>query len=138
VRKKARRPTAGKKEQSEEPHVGIFWAVDGKPLIDSTPLAEAEDYGDFKTHPRSHLEAWSLFQQRGITPPEVEYEESPRGRVMFNTKTRRFTFLADRCILRDKGIVSYIMLKMNLPTKNTDQGTDAHYRCSVCLRPRSD
>jgi hypothetical protein len=32
-----------------EPHVGIFWLVDGKPLIDSTALSEAEDYGDFKT-----------------------------------------------------------------------------------------
>jgi hypothetical protein len=22
---------------------------------------------------------------------------------------------------------------MNLPNKNTDKGTDSHYRCSVCL-----
>jgi hypothetical protein len=35
-----------------EPHVGIFWLVDGKPLIDSTPLPEADDYRDFKTHPQ--------------------------------------------------------------------------------------
>jgi hypothetical protein len=31
-----------------------------RPLVDGTPLRAAEDYGDFKTHPQSHLEAWSL------------------------------------------------------------------------------
>jgi hypothetical protein len=121
-----------------EPRVGIFWLVDGEPLVDGTPLRAAEDYGDFKTHPRSHLEAWSLLQQNGIAPPEVEYEEFPRGRVMYNPTTRRFTLLADRCILRDKNVVAKIMLEMNLPNRNTDKGTDAHYRCSACLRSRSD
>jgi hypothetical protein len=73
--------------RTSELHVGIFWLVDGEPLVDRTPLRAAEDYGDFKTHPQSHLEAWSLLQQNGIAPPEVEYEEFPRGRVMYNTKT---------------------------------------------------
>jgi hypothetical protein len=39
--------------RNEEPRVGIFWLIDGKPLIDSTPLGEAEPYGDHLTHPRS-------------------------------------------------------------------------------------
>ena len=118
--------------RKKEPHVGIFWVVDGKPLIDRTPIGGAEDYGDFKTHPRSHLDVWTLFQQKGTVPADVEYEEFPRGRVMFNTKTRQFTFLADRCILRDKSMVSTIMSAMNLPGKNTDKGTDSHYRRSAC------
>jgi hypothetical protein len=53
---------------------------------------------------------------------------------MFNTKTRRFMLLADRCILRDKGVVRKIMADLNLPSKTTDKGTDAYYRCSACLR----
>jgi len=28
-----------------EPRVGIFWLVDGEPLIDSTSLSDAEPYG---------------------------------------------------------------------------------------------
>ncbi len=63
-------------------------------------------------------------------------EEFPRGRVMYNTKTRRFTLLADRCILRDKGVVGRVMSELHLPGENTDKGTDAHYRCSSCLRVR--
>src|ERR1039458_8987371 len=85
----------GRKASSKtpEPHVGIFWIVNGKSLIESTPLSEAEPYGVFLTHPRGHAEVWEAFQRAGAVPREVEYEESPRGRVMFNTRTKRFTLL---------------------------------------------
>ena len=124
--------------RKKEPRVGIFWAVDGKPLIDSAPLPEAEPYGDHLTHPRGHAAVWERFQQNGTAPREMEYEEAPRGRVMYNTKSRRFTLLADKCILKDKGIVSKIMSEMNLPSKNTDKGTDSHYRCFACLYGNRD
>jgi len=121
-----------------EPRVGIFWLLNGKPIIDSAPLSEAEPYGDHLTHPRGHAAVWEQYQRVGTVPAEMEYEEAPRGRVMYNTKTQRFTLLADRCILKDKGIVSKIMSEMNLLNKNTDKGTDSHYRCFACLRARSE
>jgi hypothetical protein len=128
--------------QKEEPHVGIFWVVSDNVLMDSTPLGEAEPYGDHLTHPRSHIDVWEQWRLGGEVPGESEYEEYPRGRVMFNTKTHRFSLLADRCILKDKRMVREIVSELNLPTKstdkNTDKGTDAHYRCSVCLRSGSD
>jgi hypothetical protein len=121
--------------QAPEPHVGIFWLCDGKLLIDSTPLPEAEDYGDFKTHPRSHLEAWTVFRQRGIVPIDTEYEEHPRGRVIYDTKTCQFTMLADRCILKKRELVEKIKSELGLP-KDTKIGPDSHYRCFACLRER--
>jgi hypothetical protein len=54
---------------------------------------------------------------------------------MYNTKTRRFILLADRCILRDKGIIRKIKSDMGLP-KDAKVDTDEHYRCFVCLRER--
>jgi hypothetical protein len=119
-----------------EPHVGIFWVVRGKLLIDSTALSDGEPYGDNLTHARSHIDVWEEWRLGGKVPGELEYEDSPRGRVVFNTKTRRFTLLADRCILKDKGMVKKIMSAMNLPSKITDTGTDEHYRCTVCLQAR--
>jgi hypothetical protein len=121
-----------------EPHVGIFWFVRGKLVIDSTPLGESEPYGEHLTHPRSHIDVWGQWRLGGKVPGESEYEKFPRGRVMYNTKTERFTLLVDRCILRDKGVVSRIMSELHLPSENTDKGTDAHYRCSACLRMRED
>ena len=123
--------------REEEPLVGIFWVVSGKLVIDSTPLGEAEPYSDFLIHAAGHDEVWQRYQHSGLVPADMEYDDSPRGRVMFDTKTRRFTLLADRCILKDKGIVHQIMSELKLP-KNTETDTDDHYRCSVCLRPRSE
>jgi hypothetical protein len=130
----------GKRDTSTrttEPRVGIFWLVDGKTLIDSTSLNEAESYGDHLTHPRSHYEVLTLFQQGGTVPADVEYEEFPRGRVMYNAKTRRFMFLADRCILPDKSVVRRIMSQMDLP-KGAARDTDSQYRCSACLHGGTD
>jgi hypothetical protein len=42
--------------------LGIFWLVDGKLIIDSSPLSEAEPYGDHLTHPRSRYECRSREQ----------------------------------------------------------------------------
>jgi hypothetical protein len=121
--------------KKEEPRVGIFWLVNDKLVIDSTPLSEAEAYGDHLTHPRSHLEVWTLFQRDGAVPKEVEYEEPPRGRVMYNTKTRQFMLLADRCVLKDKSLVKWIMSALSLK-KTTKTGTDEHYQCSRCLQEK--
>jgi hypothetical protein len=38
------RPPA--KRRKKPPYVGIFWLVDGKLVVDSVPLSEAEPYGD--------------------------------------------------------------------------------------------
>jgi len=122
------RPEVGK----ESPHVGIFWLIKGKLIIDSASLSDAEDYGHFKIHPRSHEEVWSVLQKSSDAPTDVEYDELPRGRVMYDMKTQRFTLLADKCILRDKKVVRKIKQRMHLP-KNTTIGGDSHYQCSLCL-----
>ena len=114
-----------------EPRVGIFWMVNGRSLVDSTSLSEAEAYGDHLTHPRGHAEVWETFQRAGTVPWDVEYEECPRGRAMYNTKTRRFTLLADKCILSDKTLVRQIMQALHL-SRNTELGADPHYRCFRC------
>jgi hypothetical protein len=90
------------RKREETPKVGIFWLVDKKLLNGSTPVNEAEEYGDFKIHPRDHCTVWGVLQRAGTVLPEMEYEEAPRGRVMFNTKTCQFTLLADKCILNKK------------------------------------
>jgi hypothetical protein len=33
-----------------------------------------------------------------------------------------------------KSLVSKILSRMHLPLKNTETGTDSHYRCFCCLR----
>ncbi len=62
----------------------------------------------------------------------MEYEEQPRGRVLFDMVINRFTILADMCILKRKGMIAKIKSEVNLPP-TTRAGADSHYRCSACL-----
>jgi hypothetical protein len=63
----------------------------------------------------------------------MEYEEAPRGRVVYNAISHQFTLLADECILRDKKMVRMIISELHLPS-DTRTGSDDHYRCFRCLK----
>ena len=126
----------GKKAERQpepEPHVGIFWLYEGRLVIDSTPLSKAEPYGEALTHARGHIKHWTELQHMGAISPDVEYEEPPRGRVGYDTKTERFWLRADSCILRRKDIVQRIMAALHLPPDKTSTGRDEHYRCAECM-----
>jgi hypothetical protein len=112
--------------------VGIIYLVGGELLIDSTPLAQAGRYGEFRIHERSHLDYWTeLVNSRKV--PHAEYEESPRGRVAYHPKTNKFGLLADSCILSQEKVLGKIFSQLNIPLKDTAIGTDSHYRCFRCL-----
>jgi len=114
--------------------VGIFWLLeDGRLLLDSTALAEAEHYGDCITHPRSHIDTWAELQRCGVVRTDVEYEEPPRGRVVYDADKDRFVIYADRCILRRKKSLRQIMRELNLPQNQTETSSDLHYRCLQCV-----
>ena len=116
-----------------EPSVGIFWFFQRMLIIDTTPVSKAEPFGDHLGHSISHIDYWAELQRKRVVPPEVEYEEFPRGRVGYDKREERYWLRADRCILKKKALVSRIMKVMNLPA-DTKIETDPHYCCSVCLR----
>src|ERR1700689_2604442 len=92
--------------------VGIFWLIGDRLILDTSPLSEAEPYGDCLGHRTSHIDYWTAQQSLRTVPPDLEYEEPPRGRVVYNTKTQRFAVYADRCILKNKSVVRSIMKTM--------------------------
>jgi len=120
--------------QRHEHRVGVFWLFQGKVITDSTPISKAEPYGECLTHPRGHLEHWTELQQRGTVPAGVEYEEPPRGRVVYFPASDRFVLYADRCILSKKAVLKRIMTALFLPAERTTTSSDLHYRCAGCLR----
>jgi hypothetical protein len=121
------------KQPDAEARVGIFWLYDCRLITDSTPLSQAESYGDVLTHAIGHIDHWTALQGRGAIPIGVEYEELPRGRAGYNTKKKEFFLLADRCIINDAGAVKKIIAALHLP-EDTEPLPDFHYKCAKCLR----
>lgn len=115
------------------PMVGIFWLLGSRAIVDSTSVEQAGNYGDFKIHEGDHLAVWTALQGKDSVPTDSDYEEYPRGRVVFNRKTGAFTLYADRCILRKKTFIAKLLSLMHLPA-TTELATDEHYQCYKCLR----
>jgi hypothetical protein len=115
-----------------QPQVGIIFLVGDTLFIESTPLNDITPvYGDFRIHDKGHDAYWDeLLASRAVVN---EYDEVPRGRAMYNAKTREFFLFLDQCILKRKEIVEQIMARLHLP-RTTKVETDSHYLCPGCMR----
>ena len=49
-----------------------------------------------------HADYWQQLRRSGAVPGEVEYDEPPRGRVVYDTIGRKYLLYADSCILSKK------------------------------------
>ncbi|TXN83316.1 hypothetical protein FV234_07135 [Methylobacterium sp. WL8] len=125
------------------PSVGIFWGIpDGTSpirmlVIDSTPLNAAEPYGAALTHPRGHYDVWEAWQAVGVAklkrrglPAAIaysEYEQHPRGRIVYDTATQVFTIYADRR-LQAPEFIQQIVTAFGITEAQFVVRSDSHYR----------
>ena len=129
---------------ANEPLVGIFWGVPeaGRYTLvtDATVLSKAEIYGEFLTHPGGHYEVWEAWREQGIaslarrglprTIAYQEYEDCPRGRVVYHQPNDLFTVYADP-LLQGLDVVAQIVVAFKLTGKRHEVRGDAHYRTSA-------
>lgn len=112
----------------QTPCVGIFWFVmqAGRPklLTCQTPWRDAEDYGDFKTEAMAHYDFWPGLRKR--LKLVGEYEDWPRGRVVYHVRDEVFTAFIDRQLSGD-GFRAAILDAFHLPPERTRFAFDAHY-----------
>lgn len=130
--------------ETDPPLLGIFWGVKegSEPVClvtDTTPLADGELYGEFLTHPRGHFDVWEAWRRLGHGglakrgfPKAIawhEYEDFPRGRVVYHRQTERFIIYADRALQSD-AMVDRLLEAFRIPRLACDVRSDAHYRTS--------
>ena len=85
-------------------------------VADLSTLAEAEPYGDCLTHAAGHYERWEQWRRLGAPrlaalglPAQIastEYDDWPRGRIIYEKPARRFVIYADRRLQAPKIIVA--------------------------------
>ena len=122
-------------KKAKVPRVGLFFVVNGKPWVEGIPWAENLSVAGFRTYGAGYPEYWQRLQELGAVPQEMAYDEAARGRVDYEDASDKFALFADRCIIRNKRLVSAIMNKLNLP-RGTRVLADDHYRCPKCLRQK--
>lgn len=112
--------------------------VDGALIVESLPVSDGEDDGDFVNDPRSHHDCWRRIAEKfenegGIRLSRKSYDYLPRGRCLYSRNTRRFFLYLDLCIVRLQGMREDLLSKLKIPAEKTDVIVDdPHYRCATC------
>jgi hypothetical protein len=121
------------------PSVGIFWVVQTASrevtlLTAVCSLEAAEPYGDFLTFAGGHYEVWEGWrnikgrdQALRTVVRTFEYEDWPRGRIVFDRVKKRFVLYADRKLMLPDTITQ-IQARFALSPDKTMVETDFHYQ----------
>jgi len=124
--------------EDASPLIGVFWIISTSEgvrlLAASCPLDKAEPYGDCLTFGPGHHEIWQGWRQsreldaaaRAVVRGH-EYEDWPRGRIVFNRAQDRFILYCDRKLMRPKTIAE-IQQHFQLPADRTAVEADFHYQ----------
>jgi hypothetical protein len=133
--------------------VGLFWVVEDHGtavlIAHAVSMEQAVPYADMLTVDEGHFEVWSELAHRGprllraagipTTPVWSEYEEWPRGRVLFDRPARCFVIRADRQLYQP-ALLRLITDHFRIAGANTRLLPDDHYRSirPVPLPPSRD
>jgi hypothetical protein len=125
--------------QRETPHVGIFWVVQTTAgethlLAADCPLDQAEPYGDCLTYGTGRYETWAHWRRDKTVDPALralvrshEFEDWPRGRIVFDRSRDLFILYADRKLLTP-ATIARIATRFHLPADRTEVQNDFHYQ----------
>jgi hypothetical protein len=103
-----------KAKKAKVPEVGLFFVVDWILFVDGLPWTEAPSVAGFRTYGVGHPEYWRRLQVVGAAPKGMPYGKYASGRVTYEDASRKFTLFADRCIIRNKRLVSKIINEREL------------------------
>ena len=111
------------------PELGIFWIDDsGTMFAESISLRDAPDYGECKIFEGSHFEVWSKAVRANPKWRGKEYEEIPRGRVVYKKDPKKPEFI----VYLPKRLGKYkkkVIDRFNLPSGHVRfDMSDEHYQ----------
>jgi hypothetical protein len=103
-------------------------------LAAGCPLDQAEPYGNCRTYGPGHYETWAHWRRDRTVEPALralvrsyEYEDWPRGRIVFDQSRDLFITYADRKLLTP-AMIARIKTQFQLPAERTEVTSDWHYQ----------
>ena len=89
--------------------IGVFWVIDGKNIDGyKESLESGEIYGSTIQPTFDHFSYWEKFVSRHPEFKLLEYDDLPRGRVVYDRKKECFLIISSRKLLEDKELIKRI------------------------------
>lgn len=119
------------KEANQLGKVGIFWFFHGRLLSSSVTRAEGEEYGDHINGPDDHVTFWPTLQRRLRdelpTIADYEYDQVPRGRVLYRPAEDTFFIYGSEQFVRDATQKQSVVEHFELEGRHVVFKSDEHY-----------
>jgi len=112
--------------RQREPHIGIFWVFEGRLFKASGPVAAGIDFPVSVDSRYDHIAFWQVLQIRNPALRSLQYDQVPRGRILFLKQEGRFCVYMDKK-LRTPKTKRMILKTFALPAGKTVFVTDGHY-----------
>jgi hypothetical protein len=107
-------------------YVGVFFAVNGRLLLHTCPVADGKTRGDFVEYPESHDTVW---QKEYAHRYNVGYDYYPRGHIVFNGVTGVYKVFCDPCAAAEAGRIA-----SRYEEGECEVSLDEDYQCYMCNR----
>jgi hypothetical protein len=107
--------------------VGIFWFFKGEILPSSVPCKLGEQYGDFINGKSDHCTHWNSIRRSAPGAAQYEYDQVPRGRVVYSKNDDRFLVYGSEEFIVDEWRKAVVISAFKLPPDRTTFKADEHY-----------
>jgi len=108
--------------------LGVFWIYDNQVFTKKQALSDIEPINGFKDSNLAHYQVWNEIQHKHPKFYLFEYEDIPRGRVVFNVKNQIFIIYSNDNILNDVTAKTLIIKAFELKSTQCHFAYDEHYQ----------
>lgn len=107
--------------------VGIFWIFDGMLIPESIPHTEGEEYGEFVNGKTSHYDFWRSVQRLVPKLRDYEYEQIPRGRVIYSRRDGKFHIYGSEQFVKNEAEKQMVLKAFSIAASEAVFRFDEHY-----------
>ena len=124
----ARNRRAKSEKEAGIPQVGIYWFDRGELLFHLTESwRDTPSHGGFRNTDQDHYRVWEQLSKHSPEHRDKEYDEVPRGRVIYREADQTFMVYGPRKLVRDRKFRRAVQGEFYLPAAKTKFYADPHY-----------
>jgi len=108
--------------------IGVFWIFENKVFIETQKLKDIKSINEFKDSNLSHYQVWDKVKNQHPKLYLYEYEDIPRGRVVYDIEENQFIIYCNENILKDTISKKLVLEKFQISDENVIFKKDEHYK----------
>ena len=112
---------------TKQPKIGIFWIYKSKVYLKSIEPEKVKAIGTFVDSDFAHYEAWDEISFQNKDLYLYEYEDIPRGRIVFNSKDACYIVYSNNEIIHSDTTKQLIIDAFDLQNEKVSFQYDFHY-----------